>query len=51
MALVPAIKEKWEELQELYNYPVGPLGRPIDQRDEETLTVWSNEGIDRFMAS
>ena len=25
------------------------LGRPIDQNDQETLRVWREEGIDRFL--
>ena len=49
MALEPAIKQNWEKLQERYNYPVDAVGRPIESRDEETLNVWQNEGLDRFM--
>ena len=49
MALEPVIKQNWEKLQERYNHPVDAVGRPIDQRDEETLNVWQSEGIDNFM--
>ena len=49
MALDPNVKANWEKLQEKYNYPVDALGRPIDQNDSETLRVWQDEGIDRFM--
>ena len=48
MALNKQIKENWEKLQEKYNYPVDALGRPIDTKDQETLKVWRNEGIDQF---
>jgi hypothetical protein len=49
MPLDPNVKANWEKLQEQYNYPVDALGRPIDPRDEETLSVWREEGIDQFM--
>ena len=49
MTLDPKIKKNWERLQEKYNYPVDALGRPIDASDRETLRVWRDEGIDRFM--
>ena len=43
------VKKNWEKLQEKYNAPVDALGRPIDPKDQETLQVWRDEGIDRFM--
>ena len=49
MAVDPKVKKNWEKLQEKMNYPVDALGRPIDQKDAETLKVWRTEGIDRFM--
>jgi len=49
MPVEPKIKANWEKLQEKYNYPVDALGRPIDQKDQETLKVWREEGIDRFL--
>jgi hypothetical protein len=49
MPLDPNVKDNWEKLQEQYNYPVDALGRPIDQKDQETLKVWKEEGIDRFV--
>lgn len=51
MALEPSVKKNWEKLQEQYNYPVDAMGRPIDQNDQDTLRVWKEEGIDRFMKS
>lgn len=50
MPLDPAVKKNWEKLQTKYNFPVDALGRPIDQKDQETLHVWQNEGIDQFVA-
>ena len=48
MALDSSVKKNWEKLQEQYNYPVDALGRPIDPKDQETLNVWYEEGIDQF---
>ena len=48
MAIEPDIKNNWEKLQEKYNYPVDALGRPIDPKDQVTLKVWHEEGIDQF---
>lgn len=49
MAIDPKVKKQWEKTQEKYAYPVDTLGRPIDSKDQETLKVWQDEGIDRFM--
>ncbi|MGF1505879.1 MAG: hypothetical protein ACFB51_12230 [Anaerolineae bacterium] len=49
MPVDDTIKKQWEDLQSKYNYPVDALGRPIDQKDQDTLNVWKEEGIDRFM--
>jgi hypothetical protein len=43
------VKKQWEKLQEKYNFPVDALGRPIDQKDQKTLMVWQDEGLDRFL--
>ena len=48
MPVESTVKQNWEKLQEKYNYPVDALGRPIDPKDQETLKVWRDEGIDRF---
>jgi len=42
------IRKNWEKLQEQYDYPVDAMGRPIDPKDQQTLKVWKDEGIDRF---
>lgn len=49
MAIDPTVKQNWEKIQEQYNYPVDALGRSIDPKDQETLKVWRDEGIDRFV--
>ena len=49
MAIDPNVKKNWEKLQEKYNYPVDAMGRPIDPKDQQTLSVWKDEGIDRFV--
>jgi hypothetical protein len=48
MPLDPNVKKQWEKLQERYNFPVDALGRPIDPKDQKTLRVWQDEGIDQF---
>jgi hypothetical protein len=48
MPMDSKVKQNWEKLQEKHNYPVDAMGRPIDPKDQETLKVWKDEGIDRF---
>lgn len=47
--LDPRIKRNWEEIQKRYNYPVNAIGVRIDSKDKETLRVWRDNGIDKFM--
>jgi hypothetical protein len=49
MPVDPKVKQNWEKLQAQYDYPVDAMGRPIDPKDQETLKVWRDEGIDRFV--
>ena len=51
MPIDSKVKKQWEKLQQKYNYPVDATGRPIDPKDHRTLTVWREEGIDRFQKS
>ena len=37
------------EIQKKYDYPVNAIGVRIDTRDERTLKVWKEEGIDKFV--
>jgi hypothetical protein len=48
MPIDPKFKKQWERIQAKYNHPVDALGRPIDPRDQKTLKVWRDEGIDQF---
>ena len=49
MPLDPNARKQWEKIQSQYNYPVDALGRPINPKDQKTLAVWREEGIDRFV--
>jgi hypothetical protein len=49
MPLDPAIKKNWTEIQKKYDYPVNAIGVKIDSKDEKTLKVWKDEGIDKFV--
>ena len=49
MAIDPAIKKNWIEIQKNYDLPVNAIGVKIDPKDEKTLKVWRDEGIDQFV--
>jgi hypothetical protein len=49
MALNPAVKKNWIEVQKRYNYPVNAIGVKIDPKDQATLKVWKEEAIDQHM--
>jgi hypothetical protein len=49
MALDPAIKKNWIEIQKKYSIPVNAIGVKIDPKDQFTLKVWKDEGIDKFV--
>ena len=49
MPLDPRVKKQWEKVQAQYTYPVDATGRPIDPKDQKTLSVWQDEGLDRFI--
>lgn len=49
MAIDPAIKKNWIEIQKNYDLPVNAIGVKIDPKDEKTLKVWREEGIDQFV--
>jgi hypothetical protein len=46
--LDPKIKRNWEDIQKRYQYPVNAIGVRIDK---ETLRVWKENGIDKFVKS
>jgi hypothetical protein len=49
MPLDPRVKRTWEELQRKFHYPVNAIGLRINDKDKETLKVWKEEGIDKFL--
>jgi hypothetical protein len=49
MALDTAIKKNWIEIQKKFDVPVNAIGVKIKSKDEKTLKVWKEEGIDKFV--
>jgi hypothetical protein len=49
MALDPTIRKNWIEIQKKYDAPVNAIGVKIDPKDEATLKVWREEGIDEYL--
>ena len=49
MGLDPAIKKNWIEIQKQNDVPVNAIGVKIDSKDERTMKVWKDEGIDQFI--
>ena len=49
MPIDSAIKKTWIEIQKNHSVPVNAIGVPIDPKDQFTLKVWRDEGIDRFV--
>lgn len=49
MPLDPRVKKNWEELQKKYEFPVNAIGVRIADKDSQTLKVWKEEGIDKFV--
>ncbi|MGD2029259.1 MAG: hypothetical protein PVF36_12015 [Desulfobacterales bacterium] len=49
MSLDPSIKKNWIDIQKQHNVPVNAIGLKIDSKDEKTLKVWKEEGIDQFV--
>jgi hypothetical protein len=49
MALDPAVKKNWIEIQKKSDVPVNAIGVKIDPKDVATLKVWKEEGIDEQM--
>jgi len=49
MGLDPAIKKNWIDIQKKHDVPVNAIGIKIDSKDEKTMKVWKEEGIDQFL--
>ncbi len=49
MALTSAVKRNWIEVQKKHSTPVNAIGVKINPKDERTLKIWKDEGIDKFV--
>lgn len=43
------IRKTWIELQKKHDVPVNAIGVRIAANDSNTLRVWKEEGIDKFL--
>ncbi|MEZ5402323.1 MAG: hypothetical protein R2729_21795 [Bryobacteraceae bacterium] len=49
MPLDPAVKKNWISIQQRHDTPVNAIGMKINPNDANTLRVWREEGIDKFV--
>ena len=49
MSLDAAVKKNWIEIQKKHSVPVNAIGIKIDAKDQATLNVWRDEGIDKYV--
>ena len=49
MAIDPAVRKNWIEIQKKHEIPVNAIGVKINLKDEKSLKVWKEEGIDQFV--
>jgi hypothetical protein len=49
MAVNEMVRRNWIEIQKKHPYPINAIGVQIDRKDEKTLKVWRDEGIDKFV--
>ena len=49
MPVDPKIKKTWIDIQKKYDVPVNAIGVKIDPKDANTLRIWKEEGIDKFV--
>jgi hypothetical protein len=49
VALDPAVLKNWQEIQKKYDHPVNAIGVKINPKDQVTLKVWKEAGLDRFV--
>jgi hypothetical protein len=49
MGINPAVKKNWIDIQKKHDVPVNAIGVKIDAKDEKTMKVWKEEGIDQFL--
>ena len=49
MSIDDSIRKNWIEIQKKFDVPVNAIGVKIDPKDEKTIKVWQDEGIDKFI--
>ncbi len=49
MALDSRIKKNWIDIQKRNTVPVNAIGVKINPKDEKTMRVWKEEGIDEYL--
>ncbi|VFQ43187.1 hypothetical protein [Desulfoluna butyratoxydans] len=49
MTIDNAVKKNWIDVQKKHDVPVNAIGVKINPKDEKTLKVWKEEGIDQFV--
>lgn len=49
MPIPDQIRKNWIEIQKKNDAPVNAIGVKIDSKDEKTLKIWKEEGIDAFV--
>lgn len=49
MAVDEKIRQNWIEIQKRFDHPVNAIGVKINPKDEKTLKVWKEEGVDKFV--
>lgn len=49
MGINDSVKKNWIEIQKKFDKPVNAIGVKIDPKDEKTMNVWKEEGIDQFV--
>ena len=48
MPIPENVRKNWIEIQKKFNFPVNAIGVKIETKDEKTLNVWKDEGIDQY---
>jgi len=48
MTINESVKKNWIDIQKKQDAPVNAIGVKIDPKDEKTMKVWKEEGIDKF---
>ena len=48
MPIPENVRKNWIEIQKKFEFPVNAIGVKINAKDEKTLNVWKEEGIDQY---